>query len=211
MTILFATALLAAAAAPTEYRIAPANNSRFELFVYKTGLMSGRKHHFAFERYHGTLLYDSARPENSQVRLTIESASATLKDDWLSGKDFKKVQQYALEEKMLAAGRYPAMTFVSTNITPAGEGKYRLHGTLTIRDIPKPVEVLVTINPGEPLVFEGTATVDMTAYGLKPPGAALGLIGTRKEMTVSFSLRAQPASPGSARARPGQTEAADAR
>jgi hypothetical protein len=31
----------------------------------------------------------------------------------------------------------------------------------------------------------------MTDYGLKPPGAALGLIGTKNEMRVEFKLRAK--------------------
>jgi hypothetical protein len=38
--------------------------------------------------------------------------------------------------------------------------------------------------------FTGSATVRITDFGLKPPSAALGVIGTKDEMTFSFVLRA---------------------
>ena len=39
-------------------------------------------------------------------------------------------------------------------------------------------------------MFEGAATVRLTDYQLKPPSALLGAIGTKNEMTVSFTLKA---------------------
>jgi hypothetical protein len=46
---------------------------------------------------------------------------------------------------------------------------------------------------GTELLLSGTATVRMTDYGLKPPTAALGTIGTKPEMAFAFTLVARRA------------------
>ena len=190
--ILLATAV--GAAEPVPYQIEPSNGSRFALEVFKTGLMRGKKHLFEFERYKGRLDYDAQAPERSRVTLQIEAASAVLKDDWVSANDFKKIEKEAFE-KMMAVDRYPQLTFVSRNIRSEEAGRYQMEGDLTIRETPKPVMLEVTLKPqsGGVLLVEGQATVKLKDYGLKPPSAALGLIGTQNEMTVAFTLRARPA------------------
>lgn len=183
-------------AQPVAYEIVPSEGSRLAVEVFKTRLMKGKKHLFLFERYHGKLSYDAARPESAQVQLVIEAGSATLKDTWLSAKDFKKVQEYALDD-MLGAVRHPEITFSSSGIRASGAGQYEVEGTLAIRGIAKPVRVLVAPKPaGEgALSFEGSAEIKMTAYGLKPPSAALGTVGTKDEMAFSFALTARPVAP----------------
>lgn len=185
--LLFSAALLHAEM--VEYQIAPAEGTRFALEVFKTGLMRGKKHLFLFERYSGKLWYDAEKTESSRVELTIEAGSATLKDTWLSPKDFKKVQEYALKD-MLAAERYPELSFVSTSIRATAANQYEVQGTLSIRGTAKPARVLVSLKPGPTgtLAFEGSTQLKMTDYGLKPPSAGLGTVGTKNEMAVSFSV-----------------------
>jgi polyisoprenoid-binding protein YceI len=190
----FAFLLLASAALPGEarrYRIDPDPDSRFALEVEKTGLMSGKKHLLVFERYSGQLQYDSVNPEQSRVELTIEAGSLVVKDDWVTEKERAKIADEALN-KQLAAKQHPEMKFRSGSIRAAGgDGRYEVQGELTIREMARPVVVHVSLRegPGGSLLFDGEATVKMKDYGLKPPSAALGLIGTRNEMTVRFELR----------------------
>jgi polyisoprenoid-binding protein YceI len=169
------------------------SSSRFALEVDKTGLMRGKTHLFLFERLRGELRYDAAHPENSSVELVIDAASIVCKDTWVSGEDLKKIQGHA-EQEMLAVKRYPEIRFVSSNITPHGDGKYLVEGDLTIRGLARPVTVRLQMKPqGSQIAFHGQAEVRMTAYKLKPPSAALGLIGTRDQMRVSFEMAARPA------------------
>ncbi len=191
-TILLAAATLTAETFP--YRVEPSKDSRFALEVFKTGLMRGKKHLFEFERYQGRLDYDPQAPERSRVTLEIEAASAVLKDDWVSANDFKKIEKEAFE-KMMAVDRYPRLTFISRIIRSKESGRYQVAGDLTIRETSKPVTLEVTLQPqsGGELLVEGQAIVKLKDYGLKPPSAALGLIGTQNEMTVTFTLRARPA------------------
>jgi polyisoprenoid-binding protein YceI len=196
----FVFLLLASAALPGEerrYRINPHADSRFALEVEKTGLMSGKKHLLVFERYRGQLEYDPQNPEQSRVELTIEAGSLSVRDDWVNEKERGKIADEALN-KQLGAKQYPQMEFRSSSIRAGGgEGRYEAQGELTIRETARPVVVHVSLRegPAGSLLFEGEATVKMKDYGLKPPSAALGLIGTKNEMTVRFALRAMPAAP----------------
>ena len=195
----FALLLLVSAALAAEtrpYGIEPDPDSRFALEVYKTGLMSGKKHLLVFERYQGRLEYDPQNPEQSRVELTIESASLIVKDDWVNEKERKKIGDEALNN-MLGAKQYREMRFRSGSIRAAGEGRYEVQGELTIRELARPALVRVSLKegPGGSMLFEGEAIVIMKDYGMKPPSAALGLIGTKDEMMVSFRLRAAPEAP----------------
>ena len=184
---------IVSAAERQRYEILPSSNASTELHVAKTGLMRGKKHIFVFDRYQGTLQYDPNQPDASHVKLTIDARSASCKDTWLSAKDLHKVQQYALND-MLAADRYPDITFVSTEIRQAGAGQFEVRGTLTIREITKPAMVLVTVasQADGALTLAGTSQIRLTDFNLKPPSAALGTIGTKDEMSFSFSLLASP-------------------
>lgn len=186
----FATGLHAGV---VEYRIRPAPEGRFALEVYKTGFMSGKKHLFLFERYSGKLLYDADSPQNSRVGMTIEAASAVCKDTWIKPKDVKKVEDAALYE-MMDVEKHPELSFSSSGVTRKGKDQFVVQGTLTIRGIAKPVTVSLTSKPlGDgALSLSGDAEVKLRDYGLKPPSAALGAVGTRNEMTVSFVLTARP-------------------
>lgn len=177
-------------------RIEPAEGSRFSLEVFKTGLMSGKRHLLVFERYRGRLEYDAANPTKSRIELTIEAASMVVEDDWVNEKERQKIAEEALE-KQLKVKQHPEIRFRSGSIRAAdGVGRYEVEGELTIRDQARPVVVHVTMQQNEGVLrFGGDATVKMKDYGMKPPSAALGLIGTKNEMGVSFELQAVPAGP----------------
>jgi polyisoprenoid-binding protein YceI len=178
------------------YRIEPSAASRFALEVFKTGLMSGKKHLLVFERYHGRLDYDAVDPEESSVVLVIEAASLVVQDDWVNENERRKIADEALN-KQLMAGQHPEIRFRSVAILAAeGPDRYEVQGELTIREVTKPVAVQVTLREqGENLIFEGEAAVKMKDYGMKPPSAVLGLIGTKNEMVVRFQLEAAPPGP----------------
>lgn len=197
ITFLSVTAVLAfaglASAQPKAYEIQPAEGSRFELLVYKTGFMKGKVHSFLFPRYKATLTYDAKAPERSQVRLSIETAPVQLTDTWLSAKDFQKVQEFARKD-MLNAERYSSMTFDSSSVNAVAGGEFDVKGTLTIRNVSKPATIRVKLDPLPygTLRFSGESKIKLTDYGLKPPSAALGTVGTKDEMDVKFVLVALP-------------------
>ena len=113
-------------------------------------------------------------------------------DPWLNSKDLKSVQEYAIND-MLVADQYPEIYFTSSEIHRLATGHFEVRGILTIRGTGRPSTVDVTLQEisGESLVFRGTATIRLTDYGLKPPKALLGTIGTRNEIEFAFTLEAE--------------------
>jgi polyisoprenoid-binding protein YceI len=182
-------------AQPEPFSFQPQPGARFALTVEKTGLWSGRKHVFEFERYRGTLRLDWAQPARSVVELTIEAGSALCTDAWLSEKDRRKVLEFMFRD-MLDVERHPRITFRSTAVVATAEKVFDVSGMLTVRGIERPARVSVTLGEsgGTLTALTGRAIVRLKDYGLNPPKAALGAIGTKNEMTVDFRLVPRPGS-----------------
>lgn len=136
-------------------------------------------------------------PELSKVGFSIESASIACKDTWVSAKDLVKVTEEATGPNMLDVSKHPSLRFVSTGVTRRPGGGFDIAGTLTIKGNCQPVTVVVSLKPAgdKELEFTGKAEVRMKDYGLKPPSAALGAVGTKNEMQVKvefvFTARAK--------------------
>ena len=164
--------------------LGPAAGNRIALEVEKTGLMRGKKHIFRYEKFQGRLQYDGA---NSKVEFSIEAASAVCEDNWVNEKDRRKILEEAL--KLTGAEKTPRIEFRSTSVRAAGAGEFEVEGSLTIRGLARPVKIAVREKAGR--LFEGTARFPMSAWGIKPPSAALGAVGTKDEMVLSFVLAAR--------------------
>jgi polyisoprenoid-binding protein YceI len=189
LPLLYASILISA---PQVHVLQPDTGSRIEMLVTKTGLLRGKQHVLDFTRYRGELRYDPQAPLSSVVTLDIESASVVCRDTWVSEKDRRKIQAFAIAD-MLDGQNHPRIAFRSNAVKPAGRDQYAVAGTLIIRGIGKPVVVDVKLRTAEVLTFEGRAVIKLSDYGLKPPTAALGTIGTKDEMTLVFALTAKRA------------------
>ncbi len=177
------------------YLIRPSAESTFTLEVSKTGLMAGKKHFLFFEQYAGEVDYDSNRPENSKVTLTVDARSVTAKDAWVKKKEERKKIVDAAVNDMMAANQYPQLKFSSTRIAGKSKGQFEIQGDLTVRGITRPITFIAAAKPSgiERLEIDGDAQINLKDYGLKPPSALLGLIGTKSKMTLRFLLWAEKA------------------
>src|SRR5437773_6474239 len=84
------------------YHLGPGDGSRFALEVYKTGLMSGKKHVFLFERFGGEAVFDPQKQEDAKARFTVEAGSVVCTDTWINDGSRKKVQATARDQMMQA-------------------------------------------------------------------------------------------------------------
>ena len=119
-----------------------------------------------FSKFAGTVRIDDADLARSSVEATIEAASIDTgvaeRDDHLRSSDFFDV------------GKFPELKLKSTRIEKMGEGRYRLTGELTIRDVTR--EVAVDVDYGgrasdpwgnERAGFTAKAAIDRKDFGLK--------------------------------------------
>lgn len=118
-----------------------------------------------FAEFSGTVQLNDARPDESSVSLTIDTASIDTntadRDTHLRSEDFFFVDSH------------PAMTFVSSSITPKGEREFDVRGTLTIRGVAKESTLPVTYlgDAKDPwgqtrAGFEAETTINRKDFGL---------------------------------------------
>jgi polyisoprenoid-binding protein YceI len=91
-------------------------------------------------------------------------------------------------DKVLQAGRHPAITFSSTNVAGTQES-FSVDGDLCIRGATHPVTVRGSITDGR---LQGSATVVQTRWGIKPYTAFLGALKLADEVTVEFDVAIGP-------------------
>lgn len=118
-----------------------------------------------FDTFSGNFSYDESAPEASKVSVEIDTASVNSnhaeRDKHLRNEDFLHVSQF------------PKATFVSKSVEPASEGKAKIVGDLTLRDVTKEVTIdaeFVGAGPdpwgGERAGFKGTTKLTLADYGI---------------------------------------------
>lgn len=185
LLLLLASSLSAQSA---DYRLESGGNNRIALEVDKTGLMKGKKHLFEFPKFSGKLSYDAQNPANSRVELKIDAASVVCKDTWMGPKDLKKVTDYTIND-VLMTKQYPEMRFQSTKVIVKSPTEFSVEGTLTLRGNGKPIVLDVKLDPAS-MTIDGKGPFKLTSYGIKPPSAALGTVGTKDEVIAVFHVTA---------------------
>jgi polyisoprenoid-binding protein YceI len=99
-----------------------------------------------FTKISGTVAIDDADIAKSTVNVTIDATSVdtrvSRRDDDLKSPNFFDV------------AKYPTITFQSTKVTRAGDGKLTITGNLTIKDVTKEVTLDVT-GPSAPVTAMG--------------------------------------------------------
>lgn len=104
-------------------------------------------------------------PRDSSVSVEIPAASVDTRDEQrdehLRGPDFLDVD------------RFPALSFRSTSVRPAGDDTWHVEGDLTIRDQTRPVLLEVDFEGGvvdpwgnQRVGFSARAAIDREAFGL---------------------------------------------
>ena len=151
-----------AVAAPVTYKLDPGHTQ--VLFSWN---------HFGFSnpaanlgQVDGTLVYDEKDPAKATVEATLP----------LSGLDtfVPKLDEHLKSADFLDAAKYPNVTFKSTKVTPAGKGKLKVVGDLTVHGVTKPVTLDVTLNKVGPhpmmkaqtIGFDATTTIKRSDFGV---------------------------------------------
>ena len=175
-----------AVAAPVTYKIDPNHTNvlaSWNHFGYSNPSLN-------FGQAAGTLVYDADNVSNSSVQVSLPltglSALADQFYDHLAG------------EKWFDASKYPNATFKSTQVEAAGEGKLKVTGDLTVKDITKPVVLDVALNKvGEhpmakvPAIgFDATATVKRSDFGV---GAYAPMVSDEVKLRITTEATAAKA------------------
>lgn len=120
-----------------------------------------------FNALRGHFTYDPADWRHTQATITVDPKSIDTGDD-----GFDKT----IAGSFFDADRYPTIEFVSTGLTPDGEGRGQLTGDLTFHGVTRPVTLEVAFNGVGP--------------GLLGAGTRLGLSGAGAFQRSDFGVTA---------------------
>ncbi len=119
-----------------------------------------------FRDFDGRFSFDAAKPAESKVEVTLKTASVdtnhTERDKHLRSADFLNVQ------------KHPTARFVSTGVTPTGEGTADIAGELTLNGVTRPVVIAARLlgegtDPwgGYRAGFEGSTTLRLKDFDIQ--------------------------------------------
>lgn len=118
-----------------------------------------------FSDVHGTVHVHGNDFHTAVIDVTIGTGSIDTREP---GRD-----QHLRSADFFDVDRFPAMTFKSTGVEKAGKG-YRVHGTLTIRGVARPITLDVADEGrvrdpwgGERAGFHATGVINRQDYGLQ--------------------------------------------
>lgn len=160
LTFVLAAAGFSALAAPMTYKLDPNHTvvlASWNHFGFSNPVAN-------FGQVDGTLVYDAANPAGSSVQVTLPLAGLNS--------FVPKFDEHLRSADFFDAARFPNATFKSRRVESAGEGKLKVTGDLTIRDVTRPVVLDVTLNKlgvrqGRPAIgFDASTTIQRSAFGL---------------------------------------------
>ena len=179
LAVVLAGAAFAAFAAPVSYKLDPNHTvvlASWNHFGFSNPVAN-------FGQVDGTLVYDAANVAASSVQVTLPLAGLNS--------FVPKFDQHLRSSDFFDAEKFPNATFKSTRVEAAGEGKLKVTGDLTIRDVTKPVLLEVTLNKsgvrqGRPAIgFDASTTIKRSDFGL-----GLFVPNVSDEVTLRISTEA---------------------
>lgn len=155
--------------------------STLTIHVGKTGAFSGLGHeHEVRAPIHGGTADTGTYPA---VEIHVDARALRVIDKDGSEKDRTEVQRTMLGPEVLDSEHYQEIVFKSTDAETAGQERWTLHGTLTLRGQTRPITVHVTLKDGR---YTGETTVKQTGFGITPSGKAG--VRTKDEVRIEFDV-----------------------
>ena len=169
------------------YILTPA--SRFEVKTGKAGLLgfAGHGHLVRARASSGQIVYypNSRADSRVEVVVPVDSLEVLTPPDTT---EIRKVTE-TMRSEVLHPDRYALITFVSTTVSPAGDG-LEVHGRLTLAGQTRDVAVVMRLEAaGDTLRATGSFSVKQSDFGIRPyRGGPAGTV--RVADRVEFNLSA---------------------
>jgi polyisoprenoid-binding protein YceI len=179
-TAFFASTLWAAeAAAPKTVDI---DRSVMTVRVFKAGLFSafGHEHEISAPIQQGSFTEGDPSAE-----LTVDARKLRVMDKDVSDKDRAEIQQTMLGPKVLDSEKYTEIHFRSTQVDRLGEGKWIVHGDLTMHGQTRPVKAELEGQNGH---YRGRAVLKQKDFDITPVVVGGGVVKVRNEVRVEFEI-----------------------
>jgi polyisoprenoid-binding protein YceI len=180
--VLAAMSLICVFGVIAQQRNIDTQKSTLTIRVGKTGAFSaaGHEHEIHAPIHSGSV--DSGAHPAVEVHVNARELKVTDKD--ASEKERAEVQKTMLGPEVLDSEGHQEIVFKSTGAESVGQGRWTLHGNLTLHGQTRPVSVQVTLKDER---YTGEAKVKQTDFGIKPPGKAG--VRAKDEVKIEFDVR----------------------
>src|ERR1700722_13140429 len=156
--------------------------STLTIHVGKTGALSALGHeHEIHAPIHSGTAEIGAHPA---VEIHVNARELRVIDKDAAEKERAEVQKTMLGPEVLDSESHQEIVFKSTGAESVGQGRWTLHGNLTLRGQTRPVKMQVTVQDGR---YTGETTVKQTDFGITPPGKAG--VRAKDEVKIEFDVR----------------------
>ncbi len=138
---------------PVHWKVSPGSTLTFAT-TWGGDPVQGR-----FDRWKADILFSPKALDRSKVTVTIDMASARTGDEQRDG-------SLPSSDWFDSAG-HPSAVFTATRFTRNGEGRYVAHGTLQLKGVSKPLDLLFDLRIDETRATVGArASLDRLAFGV---------------------------------------------
>ena len=132
----------------------------------------------------GVLVVENGKLQGFQS-LAVQMPAESIK----SGKSAMDKNTYAA----LQTKKHKQISFVLSDIAPAGANLWRAKGNFTIAGVTQPASFEVKSSAtGSSYNFQGKHAFKLTDYKIDPPTALLGTVKTGNEVVIHFNISLQP-------------------
>lgn len=118
-----------------------------------------------FNQFSGSFSFDPKKVADSKVKAEIKASTIDT--------DNEKRDNHLKSNEFLDSDKFPDITFESTKVVSKGKTKFQVTGDLKIKDVSKPVTLIVEFNGAakgmqgeERAAFSATATVKRKEFGV---------------------------------------------
>ena len=172
-----------AAAAGPEPRAIDSAHSSLKVRVTKSGVFSAFAHNHEIEApIESGEVTEAGKPS---VELRVDARKLSVLDPEASADTRAQVQKTMLGPQVLDTERFREIHFLSREIEAKGTDHWLVHGTLDLHGQSHPVTVDVSLKDG---VYQGTAALKQTEFGIKPVTVAGGTVKVKDEIKVEFAI-----------------------
>ncbi len=129
----------------------------------------------------GTLVYDAGDVSKSSVQVAVPISGLNAFSD--------KFNTHLNSGDFFDSAKFPVATFKSTKVQAVGEGKLKVTGNLTIKDITRPLVLVVTLNKRDEVKdgkgkigFDATTIVRRSDFGM---GLAVPMVSDEVSLRIT--------------------------
>jgi polyisoprenoid-binding protein YceI len=161
--------------------------STITVHVGKAGLFSVAGHeHWVSAPISAGVVDDSNAPH---VEFTVDASKMSVKPDPKVDAKTQSEIQRDMQEMTLESARFPQIAFRSSRVEILGKDEWKVHGTLTLHGVTKPIVVMVRRDGG---MYFSHAILKQTDFGIKPITVGGGLVKVKNEVEVDFKIATLP-------------------